>query len=89
MDQIPPEQLAILAREDQGPKVNCIVIAFTAFALVTVILRFITRVKYIHALGWEDCLIAVSMVSRPEYNLLWQMTDMISGLRDSNGSCSS
>jgi hypothetical protein len=62
MDEIPPEQLAILAEEDQGPKIIAIVAAFTALALSCVLLRFFTRIKYTKHVGWEDYCIAVSMV---------------------------
>lgn len=61
MDNIPPEQLAILAKEDQGPLMKSIVIAFTIIALVSVLLRLGTRFKY-QAVGWEDHTIVVSMV---------------------------
>jgi hypothetical protein len=62
LDQIPPEQLAILAGEDQGPKVIGIVITFTVFASICVLLRFFTRIKFMRLLGWEDSFIALSMV---------------------------
>jgi hypothetical protein len=62
MDQIPPEQLAILAKENQGPKIIGIVVAFTALALICVALRICTRIKFMKSVGWEDYCIAVSMV---------------------------
>jgi hypothetical protein len=61
-DQIPPEQLAILLRENQGPKVIGIVITFTVLALLCVFLRFFARIKFTQLVGWEDYFIALSMV---------------------------
>jgi hypothetical protein len=60
--QIPPDQLAILAKEDQGPKILGIVISFTLLALICVFLRFFARLKFTRLLGWEDYFIAISMV---------------------------
>lgn len=60
--KIPPEQLALLATEDQGPKVLAIVITFTCLAFVCVILRFFTRLNFTKIVGWEDYFIAASMV---------------------------
>jgi hypothetical protein len=66
MDQpppaIPPEQLALLASEDHGPRTIGIVIAFTVLAFLSVILRFVTRTRLTHLVGWEDYLIALAMV---------------------------
>jgi hypothetical protein len=59
---IPPEQLAALAKEDQGPKVLGIVISFTVLALICVSLRFFARIKFTKLVGWEDYFIALSMV---------------------------
>ncbi|CAI6339898.1 unnamed protein product [Periconia digitata] len=59
---IPPEQLAILASESQGPKTVSIVIAFTALALVFVLLRLFVRIRFTQLVGWEDCFITVSML---------------------------
>jgi hypothetical protein len=64
MDQLPPEQLAILAQEDYGPLSRNIVYAFTAIAFVSVSLRPYTRLRYL-AVGWEDYIIVVSMVCCP------------------------
>lgn len=61
IDKIPPEVLAVLAKEDQGPKVVGIVVAFTVLAFLCVVLRFFTRIKYT-MLGLEDYFIALSMV---------------------------
>lgn len=61
MDKLSPEQLAILAKEDQGPLTKSIVIAFTVIAFICVSLRLGTRFKY-QAVGWEDYTIVVSMV---------------------------
>lgn len=60
--QIPPEQLAMLAKENRGPMTAALVITFTAFAFVCVLLRFAARVETPKMLGWEDLTIAVSMV---------------------------
>lgn len=65
MDEIPPAQLAILAKEDQGPKVIGLVVAFTAFAFICVILRFFTSIKLRRSLGLEDYFIGISMVGFP------------------------
>jgi hypothetical protein len=64
MNQIPPEQLSVLAREDQSQLTKNIVIAFTAVALVSVCLRIFTRLRY-NAVGWEDYTIVLAMVSSP------------------------
>ncbi|EAT87840.1 hypothetical protein HBI56_117970 [Parastagonospora nodorum] len=65
MDQpppaIPPEQLALLASEDHGPRTIGIVVAFTVLAFLSVILRFVTRTRLTHLVGWEDYLIALAM----------------------------
>ena len=54
MDQLTPEQLAVLAKEDQGPLTQSIVIAFTTLAFVSVALRIFTRLRYVGIqLGWE------------------------------------
>jgi hypothetical protein len=68
-DDIPPEQLAILAKEDQGPKVVAIVITFTVFALMCVFLRFFARIKFTQLVGWEDYFIALSMVLLPQAHM--------------------
>lgn len=62
MDQISPEQLAILAKEDQGPATKNIVITFTIVASLCVCLRLATRLRY-SSLGWEDHTIVLSTVS--------------------------
>jgi hypothetical protein len=62
MDHIPPEQLAMLAHEDQGPKVIGLVVTFTVLALASVLLRFFARVRFTRHVGWEDYFIALSMV---------------------------
>ncbi|KAL1795429.1 hypothetical protein ACET3X_005653 [Alternaria dauci] len=62
MDQIPPEQLAALAKEDRGPLTKSIVIAFTCISGICVALRIITRLQFLgRALGWEDYTIVCSM----------------------------
>jgi hypothetical protein len=68
MDSIPPEQLAAMAQEDQGPLTKSIVAAFTCIALVCIVLRLFTRLRYLgRALGWEDYTIVVSMVSQSSW----------------------
>jgi hypothetical protein len=81
MERIPPEQLAILARDNQGPKVVGIVVAFTVLALVCVFLRFFARIRFTRLVGWEDYFIVLSMV-RPRlahhhHSLLMQTTDLL------------
>jgi hypothetical protein len=68
-DQIPPAQLAALAKEDQGPKVLGIVISFTVLALICVALRFFARIKFTRLVGWEDYFIALSMVLASPHEL--------------------
>ena len=65
MDQIPPEQLAILKAEDMGPTCNAIVISFTIIAFISVSLRFYTRAILVRNVGWDDYCILLSMV-RPD-----------------------
>jgi hypothetical protein len=63
MDQT-PEQLAVLAREDQGPLTKTIIITFTTIASMCVALRLFTRLRYLgRILGWEDYTIIISLVS--------------------------
>ncbi|KAL5120060.1 hypothetical protein ACEQ8H_001885 [Pleosporales sp. CAS-2024a] len=59
---ISPEQLAILAGQDQGPKTVALVVTFTALAFVFVLLRLIVRIQFTQLIGWEDYLIAVTML---------------------------
>ncbi|KAH7389284.1 hypothetical protein DE146DRAFT_724657 [Phaeosphaeria sp. MPI-PUGE-AT-0046c] len=61
IDKIPPEVLAILAKEDQGPKVVGLVVAFTVLAFICVLLRFFARIKFT-IVGLEDYFIALSML---------------------------
>lgn len=57
-----PEQLAALAKEDQGPLTISLIIAFTVIAFVCVLLRGVSRIKLLgRALGWEDYTIILSM----------------------------
>lgn len=54
MDNLTPEQLAVLAKDDQGPLTNSIIIAFTTLAFIAVVLRIFTRLRYVGVqLGWE------------------------------------
>jgi hypothetical protein len=60
--QLPPEQLAALAKENQSPKVIALVATFTALAFVCVCLRFLSRIKFVGLVGMEDYFIIISMV---------------------------
>jgi hypothetical protein len=60
--QLAPEQLTLLAQDDLGPKVLGIVISFTILAVITVLLRFFTRVRFTQLVGWEDYFVALSVV---------------------------
>lgn len=62
MEQLSPEQLAALAADDLGPLDKHINIAFTSMAIVAVVLRIFTRVKW-KTLGWEDYTMVVAEVS--------------------------
>lgn len=65
MDNLTPEQLAVLAKDDQGPLTKSIVIAFTTLAFVAVVLRIFTRLRYVGVqLGWEVIIYYV----KPTYN---------------------
>ncbi|KAF1944898.1 hypothetical protein EJ02DRAFT_478672, partial [Clathrospora elynae] len=75
MEQIPPEQLAILAKQDQGPFTKSIVITFTAIAFVCFCLRIFTRFKFLgRAVGWEDYTLFISMVNIPRKDLGRELT---------------
>jgi hypothetical protein len=67
MDSLSPEQIEILASEDQAPKIIGIVSALTVLALVSVVLRFFTRIKFTRQLGAEDYTIACSVVCPKQY----------------------
>lgn len=73
--QLSPEQLAILAKDDQGPKTNAIVITFTAFAFICVCLRLFARTTLTKSVGWEDHFIVLSMVRRFSGDPLCSQTD--------------
>ncbi|KAL5121516.1 hypothetical protein ACEQ8H_000588 [Pleosporales sp. CAS-2024a] len=59
--QLPPAEVARLARDNLGPQTACIVIAFTGLAVVSVCLRLFARLKYKVA-GWEDWTIVIATV---------------------------
>ncbi|KAF2826496.1 hypothetical protein CC86DRAFT_351203 [Ophiobolus disseminans] len=61
LDQIPPEQLAILRGEDQSQLTKDIVIAFTIISFISVCLRVFTRLRY-KAVGREDYTIVLAMI---------------------------
>jgi hypothetical protein len=58
---IPPEQLARLAGENQGPLTRNIIVVFTIISFTATCLRVYTRLRY-KAVGWEDYSIIVAMV---------------------------
>jgi hypothetical protein len=60
-DQLSPEQLAALAKDDLGQLTKNIIIAFTIISFVSVCLRMYTRIRY-QAVGWEDYSIVFAMV---------------------------
>jgi len=60
--QIPPEQLAQMAKEDVTHKVIVLVATFTALGFVCVCLRFFSRIQMLGLIGPEDFLIVFSMV---------------------------
>jgi hypothetical protein len=85
MDGLSPEQIDLLASEDQGPKIITIVVALTVLSFVFVVLRFFTRIKFTSQLGSEDYLIAVSMVcSQQHYHNEVGLT-FVEGLCNYNG----
>ncbi|KAH7073599.1 hypothetical protein BKA63DRAFT_37167 [Paraphoma chrysanthemicola] len=60
-DNLSPEQLAALTNDSQSQLLINIVIAFTVLALVSVVLRMFTRLRY-QAVGWEDYTIVIATV---------------------------
>ena len=83
-----PEQLAALSKEDQGPEVTGIVITFTVFALISVLLRFFSRLKFVGNVGLEDYAIAISMVRAVQGTYLSRssLANVTAGLLYCNGS---
>jgi hypothetical protein len=63
LSSIPPQTVAMLAAEDQGPKTIGLVVTFTALAFLVVCLRFYARVRFAIQIGWEDYFSAISIVS--------------------------
>jgi len=57
--------MADVTDKSRGYQTVAIVVAFTTFSLITVILRCITRFGILKARGMEDVLIVIAMVSRP------------------------
>ena len=49
--------------ENRGPGFLACVATTTAAALVTVILRFHVRANIVHAVGWDDWIILLAMVT--------------------------
>ncbi|KAF2033405.1 hypothetical protein EK21DRAFT_98141 [Setomelanomma holmii] len=60
-ENLSPEQLAVLMKQDQNALTRTIVVAFTVLAFISVCLRIFTRLRY-QAAGWEDHSIVVAMV---------------------------
>jgi hypothetical protein len=85
MDNLSPEQIDLLASEDEGPKVIAIVSALTVLSFVFVVLRFFTRIKFTSQLGSEDYLIAVSMVCSQQYRHNEVGLTFMEALRDCDG----
>jgi hypothetical protein len=61
--QLSPEQLAALAKDDLSQLTKNIIIAFTVISFVSICLRMYTRIRY-QAVGWEDYSIVLAMVRR-------------------------
>ncbi|KAF2737808.1 hypothetical protein EJ04DRAFT_590519 [Polyplosphaeria fusca] len=59
---IPPEVLEQMAKEDRGPTMLAISYLFTTLALISVVLRFITRIAIVRHIGIEDVFMGVAMV---------------------------
>lgn len=64
--QVPPEVIAALAKENRSPLIIGLTAGFTGLALVSVLLRFFTRIKFVGVVGSEDYLVTLSMVSSLE-----------------------
>lgn len=60
--QVPPEVIAALAKETQSPLIIGLTAAATGLALVAVLLRFFTRIRFVGSVGSEDHFVALSMV---------------------------
>jgi hypothetical protein len=60
--QLPPQVVAALAQDNLGPKTLALVYSFTFLALISVALRFFSRIKLTKIVGWEDYFIGISMV---------------------------
>jgi hypothetical protein len=60
---IQPAEVAVLAKQDQGPKIVALVVSSTVLALICVILRVFARIRFTRLTGWEDYFIVLSMVS--------------------------
>lgn len=59
---ISPQQIKVLSKEDQAPKIIAIVVSFTVLTFLFVALRIFTRLKYTGYVGLEDYFIGLSMV---------------------------
>ncbi|CBX90568.1 predicted protein [Plenodomus lingam JN3] len=63
MSNLSPEEIAELAKEDNGPKTRAIAYSFTVTAVICVSLRMYTRIRYLgRSLGWEDYTIGASII---------------------------
>lgn len=62
MDQLPPAQLDILAKENRGPGSVGLVVTFTVLAFICVGLRLFSQFYLVRNVGLEDYFITISMV---------------------------
>lgn len=60
--QIPPEVLEALKKDDKGPTVIGVNVAFAGLALVCVTLRSYARLRIVRHFGLEDWFMVLSMV---------------------------
>lgn len=75
--QLSPAQLAALKAQNKNAVTLGLVITFTVLSLICIILRFITRIKFINNVGLEDYFIAVAMVSIIRQNTCIMLTKHI------------
>jgi hypothetical protein len=55
--------MADLPHDNLGPNINAATWVTWTIALIMVLLRFYTRARIVHALGWADWFIALSLVA--------------------------
>ncbi|KAI1633662.1 hypothetical protein F4809DRAFT_622384 [Biscogniauxia mediterranea] len=51
-----------MAVEDRGPELLAIIWVFTSLAIIAVLLKFVSRAHILHALGWDDFFILLSVI---------------------------